>query len=200
MIDSMISINDDFRFFHFENAQKATVELSTEAHREISRSSIRSINSFPIEFVHTIRQTFTARNLWYASAQTYKTNLSKYLDRAQKSSYDLIFRQKFCYWKVSMENFEILKVLGEGSYGQDRLSKWDRIFVNVIIYFFVVEDRNKVLHNLNKASLVQRKYDQKLFVIKEVKIRGMTDEEKKNAMKEVENLKKLRNLTKHIVE
>ena len=70
----------------------------------------------------------------------------------------------------------------------------------MIFHYFVVEDRNKVLHNLNKASLVQRKYDQKLFVIKEVKIRGMTDEEKKIAMKEVENLKKLRNLTKHIVE
>ena len=65
MIDSMISINDDFRFFHFENAQKATVELSTEAYREISRSSILTLlpKNMHIEFVHTIRQTFTARNL-----------------------------------------------------------------------------------------------------------------------------------------
>ena len=57
-----------------------------------------------------------------------------------------------------------------------------------------------IFHNLHKASLVRRKYDKKLFVIKEVEIRGMTDDERKVAMKEVENLKKLRNLTQHIVE
>ena len=54
--------------------------------------------------------------------------------------------------------------------------------------------------NLYKANLVRRKYDQKLFVIKEVEIRGMTEDEKEVAMKQVENLKKLRNLTQHIVE
>ena len=65
---------------------------------------------------------------------------------------------------------------------------------------FVLKLVSCQIYSLNKASLVKRKYDQKLFVIKEVKIRGMTDEEKNKAMKEVENLKKLRNLTLHIVE
>ena len=74
---------------------------------------------------------------------------------------------------------------------------------NLVIQYnmvFILELVSCQIYSLKKASLVKRKYDQKLFVIKEVKIRGMTDEEKNKAMKEVENLKKLRNLTRHIVE
>ena len=92
-----------------------------------------------------------------------------------------------------MENFEVVELLGEGSYGQERLFDCKRAI-------FTLELISRQINSQNKASLVKRKYDQKLFVIKEVKIRGMTDEEKNKAMKEVENLKKLRNLTRHIVE
>ena len=86
--------------------------------------------------------------------------------------------------------------IGYGQYRSNKVFQERRDFG----YFPHIYTKSRNFHNLNKASLVRRKYDQKLFVIKEVKIRGMTDEEKKIAMKEVKNLKKLRNLTQHIVQ
>ena len=48
-------------------------------------------------------------------------------------------------------------------------------------------------------NLVRRNYDKKLFAVKEIETSGMSDEEKKDSMTEVDMFKKLGKSSKHIV-
>ena len=98
-----------------------------------------------------------------------------------------------------MDNFEEIRTLGIGGFGQDRRLDF---YLNREVHFWFLEVAFWVIKvdSLRKATLVRSKQDRKLFVIKEINIAGMTDIETKEAMKEVEILKKVRNLTKHIVE